>query len=109
VRGNNTQFARILAGSCAEQVSTYIIRHLADVYPSFYPCHETTSNRGWLCNQKEPEVLLIDFNKSSLLMVYKALCLLEPTTTGQTDVHIKGSCMGERGRWIRDTTLELRE
>jgi hypothetical protein len=89
VQANNTQFAGILAETC--------------VCPSFD--HETTSNRGWLYNQKVPEVLLIDFNKSSLLMVYKALCSLEPTSTGQTDVSIKGR------RWHVDmgAPLELRE
>lgn len=64
---------------------------------------------GWLCNQKEPEVLLIDFNKTSLLLVHKAFCSLEPTSTGQTAVHIKGPCQGEEGMWIRDAPLELRE
>jgi hypothetical protein len=84
VQANNTQFAGILAETW--------------VCPSFD--HETTLNRGWLYNQKVPEVLLIDFNKPSLLMVHKALCSLEPTSTGQTDVDIKAPCEGEDGMWI---------
>lgn len=103
-QANNARFAGILTKVCSEEVFNRLRPTTGNL--SFY--HESTSNRGWLSNEKELDVLLIDFNRTSILMVRKSLCSLEPTDTGQTNVRVKGPREGDDGIiWVRDATLEL--
>jgi hypothetical protein len=99
----------MLARFCSETTETRHYIH-GPRGPKFH--YETTSNRGWVFSEKDPYVLLIDFNESSAFMVHKSLFSLESAgralgQPGQVDMYIKGPGEDDEGMWIRNAPVEL--
>lgn len=84
---------------------------LCDQEQSLRFCYEKSSNRGWMTHTWNHQILLIDFNERSLLIVSRFLCSLRSSNTApeQVDLRIEGTEDGDEGTWIRNLAPNARQ